>query len=81
MNLKTQLSKFLEHQGKNVWLANVIHISKNPKQKTLSYFNVMQDKESIARERKRSLQVFPTAEFDELLFEFEVDDHGEIILE
>ena len=41
----------------------------------------MQDKESIARERKRSLQVFPTAEFDELLFEFEVDDHGEIILE
>ena len=79
----------LEHQGKNLAYnmyceplnADVINISENAKEKMLSYFKIMQEEGSVARGRISSLQVLPTEELDELLFEFEVDEHDEIILE
>ena len=56
-------------------------MSENAKEKMLSYFKVMQEESCVARGRISSLQVLPTEEFDELLFEFEVDERDEIILE
>ena len=41
----------------------------------------MQEEGSVARERISSLQALPTEELDELLFEFEVNERDEIILE
>ena len=79
----------LEHQGKNlaynmyceILSADVINISENAKEKMLSYFKIMQEEGSVARERISSLEVLLTEEIYELLFEFEVDEHDEIILE
>ena len=79
----------LEHQGKNLVYnmygeplnTDVINISQNAKEKMLSYFRIMQEEGSVARGRTSCLQVFPTEEVDELLFEFEVDERDEIILE
>ena len=56
-------------------------MSENAKEKMLSYFKVMQEESCVARGRIPSLQVLPAEEFDELLFEFEVDERDEIILE
>ena len=47
----------------------------------LSYFKIMQEEGSVAGGRISSLQVLPAEELDELLFEFEVDECDEIILE
>ena len=66
----------LEHQGKivayNMYCeplsTDVINISQNAKEKMLSYFKIMQEEGSVARERISSLQVLPTEEIDELLF-------------
>ena len=79
----------LEHQGKNLAYnmygeplsVDVINISGNAKEKILSYFKIMQEGGSVARERISSLRVLPTEELDELLFEFEVNERDEIILE
>ena len=55
--------------------------SEYTKEKMLSYFKVMQEEGWAARGIIPSLPVLPTEELDELLFEFEVDERNEIILE